>query len=76
MWTSFVLTVRAIALIRRDMIGTARESELMSAAGYLCNAVENLRALGLSGLAEELDRYIAVLEVEAFLATVARSLQR
>ena len=76
MWTSFVLTVRAIALIRRDMIGTARESELMSAAGYLCSAVENLRAVGLSGLAEELDRYIAVLEVEAFLATVARSLQR
>ena len=76
MWTNFVLTVRAIALIRQDMIGTARESELMSAAGYLCSAVENLRAVGLSGLAEELDRYIAVLEVEAFLATVARSVQR
>jgi hypothetical protein len=57
-------------------MGSAREAELLSAAGYLCSAVENLRAIGLSGLADELDRYIVVLEVEAFLNTVVRSVQR
>jgi hypothetical protein len=57
-------------------MGSAREAELLSAAGYLCSAVENLRAVGLSGLADELDRYIVVLEVEAFLNTVVRSVQR
>lgn len=76
MWTNFALTRTTIALIRRGMMGSAREAELMSAAGYLCSAVENLRAVGLAGLAEELDRYITVLEVEVFLDTVARSVQR
>ena len=76
MWTSFALTVVTKALIRRGMMGSAREAELLSAAGYLCSAVENLRAIGLSGLADELDRYIVVLEVEAFLNTVVRSVQR
>jgi hypothetical protein len=76
MWTSFALTAVADALIRRSTMGSAREAELLSAAGYLCSAVENLRAVGLSGLADELDRYIVVLEVEAFLNTVVRSVQR
>lgn len=76
MWTSFALTAVTNALIRRGTMGTAREAELLSAAGYLCSAVENLRAIGLSGLADELDRYIVVLEVEAFLNTVVRSVQR
>lgn len=76
MWTSFALTAVTNALIRRGTMGTAREAELLSAAGYLCSAVENLRAIGLSGLADELDRYIIVLEVEAFLNTVVRSVQR
>jgi hypothetical protein len=57
-------------------MGSARDAELMSAASYLCSAVENLRALGLLGLAEEIDRYITVLEVEVFLDNVARSVQR
>ena len=57
-------------------MGSTRDAELLSAAGYLCSAVENLRALGLLGLADEIDRYINVLEVELFLNTVARSLQR
>ena len=76
MWTSFALTAGTNALIRRGTMGTAREADLLSAAGYLCSAVENLRAIGLSGLADELDRYIIVLEVEAFLNTVVRSVQR
>lgn len=57
-------------------MGTAREAELLSTAGYLCSAVENLRALGLLGLAEEIDRYITVLEVEVFLDSLTRRLQR
>lgn len=76
MWTSFALTVSTIALIRRGTMGSAREAELLSAAGYLCSAVENLRAVGLLGLADEIDRCITVLEVEVFLNTVARSVQR
>ena len=57
-------------------MGSGREAELMSAAGYLCSAVENLRALGLVGLADEIDRYVTVLEIEAFLDAVLRSVQR
>ena len=57
-------------------MGSAREAELLSAAGYLCSAVENLRAIGLAGLADDLDRYITVLEVEVFLDTVSRSVRR
>ncbi len=57
-------------------MGSAREAELLSAAGYLCSAVENLRAVGLLGLADEIDRCITVLEVEVFLDTVTRSVQR
>ena len=70
------MTAASIAVIRRDTMGSAREAELLSAAGYLCSAIENLRALGLAGLADELDRYITVLEVEVFLETVTRSLPR
>jgi hypothetical protein len=76
MWTSFGLTGNTIALIRQGTMGSPREAELMSAAGYLCSAVENLRSLGLVALAEELDRYITVLEVEVFLDTLARRIRR
>lgn len=57
-------------------MGSAREAELLCAAGYLCSAVENLRAVGLLGLADEIDRYITVLEIEVFLNSVLRSVQR
>ena len=57
-------------------MGSAREAELLSAAGYLCSAVENLRAIGLVGLADEIDRYITVLEVEVFLDALLRNVQR
>ena len=53
-----------------------REAELLSTAGYLCNAVDNLRSLGLSALADDIDQYIRMLEVEAFLDVVTRSLER
>lgn len=54
------------------MIAIAREAELLSAAGYLCNAVENLRAVGLLEYAEEIDRYITMLDVEVLLSTALR----
>lgn len=57
-------------------MGSAREAELLSAAGHLCSAVDNLRSLGLMALADDLDQYINMLEVEAFLDTVVRSVPR
>lgn len=76
MWTTSALTPSKIALIARGTMGTAREAELLSAAGYLCSAVDNLRSLGLSALADDIDQYIRMLEVEAFLDLVARSVDR
>ena len=75
MWTSFDLTLSTIALIRRGTMGSTRESDLLSAAGYLCSAADNLRALGLCALADDLDHYVQMLDVEIFLDTVARSVQ-
>jgi hypothetical protein len=57
-------------------MGQTRETALLSAAGSLCSAIDHLRAIGLAGLADELDRYITVLEIEMFLDTVCRSVQR
>jgi hypothetical protein len=52
-------------------MGTVREAELLSAAGYLCNAADNLRAVGLSTLADELEALIATLDVEIVLGMFA-----
>jgi hypothetical protein len=46
------------------------ENHLMSAAGYLCNAADNLRALGFLSLAAEIESFIAMLEAEILLLTV------
>jgi hypothetical protein len=62
--------------MKRGTMRSARETELLSAAGYLCSAVENLRAIGLAGLADDLERYITMLEIEMFLNTVSGSVQR
>ena len=47
-----------------------RENHLLSAAGYLCNAADNLRALGLLSLAAEIESFIAMLEAEILLLSV------
>ena len=49
----------------------AVHANLLSAAGYLCCAVDDLRAAGLSALADEIDAFIAVLDakIEALIAT-------
>ena len=51
-------------------MGIVRESDLLCAAGYLCSAADNLRAVGLLTLADEIDAFIAMLEAEILLGTV------
>jgi len=46
------------------------ERDLLSAAGYLSNAADNLRAIGLLRLAAEIDAFIATLDAEILLRTV------
>jgi hypothetical protein len=40
----------------------ARQAELLTAAGYLCSAADNLRAVGLPVLAAEIEAFIVSLE--------------
>jgi hypothetical protein len=51
-------------------MGIVRESDLLCAAGYLCNAADNLRAVGLLSLAAEIDAFIAMLDTEILLRTI------
>jgi hypothetical protein len=46
------------------------ESDLLCAAGYLCSAADNLRAVGLFGLAAEIESFIAMLDAEILLRSV------
>ncbi len=48
-----------------------RERDLLSAAGCLCRAADDLRAIGLLRLAEEIDSFIAMLDAEILLGTLA-----
>jgi hypothetical protein len=52
-------------------MGIAREPELLSAAGYLCSAADNLRAVGLLTLADEIDAFLAMLDLEILLGARA-----
>jgi hypothetical protein len=51
-------------------MGVTRGAELLSAAGYLSNAADNLRAAGLVVLADQIDALIAALNVEILLSSV------
>jgi hypothetical protein len=51
-------------------MGITRELELLSAAGSLCSAADNLRAVGLFTLADELEAFLALLDVEILLTTL------
>jgi hypothetical protein len=51
-------------------MGITRESELLSAAGSLCSAADNLRALGLFTLADQLEAFLPLLDVEILLSTL------
>jgi hypothetical protein len=53
-------------------MGIIHESELLSAAGSVCNAADRLRALGLQDLADQLEAFLAQLDVEIFLSSIAR----
>jgi len=48
-----------------------RESDLLCAASYLCSAADNLRAIGFSSLADEIEAFIALLDAEISLAMPA-----
>jgi len=48
-------------------MGIVRERDLLCAAGYLSNAADDLRAMGLLMLADEIDSFIAMLDVEILL---------
>jgi hypothetical protein len=70
MWKSYFLDRRTPpGALRRDM-NIVREDGLFSAASYLCNASDNLRALGLLSLAAEIESFIAMLEAEILLLSV------
>jgi hypothetical protein len=51
-------------------MGITRESELLSAAGSLCSAADNLRAVGLFTLADQLEAFLVLLDVEILLTTL------
>jgi hypothetical protein len=51
-------------------MGITRGAELLSAASYLTNAADNLRALGLVALAEQIEAFVATLNVEILLTSV------
>jgi len=51
------------------------EADLLSAAGYLCNAADDLRAIGLFALAAQIDSFIAMLDAEILLRTVGTELE-
>ena len=48
-----------------------RESDLLCAASHLCNAADNLRAVGLITLADAIEAFIATLDAEILLTSVA-----
>jgi hypothetical protein len=50
-------------------MGTTHDVGLLSAAGDLCSAADHLRAVGLVTLADEIDAFLATLEVEMLLAS-------
>jgi hypothetical protein len=52
-----------------------RESDLLCAAGYLCNAADNLRAIGLLTLADEIESFIVMLDAEILLRTLPAGLR-
>jgi hypothetical protein len=51
-------------------MGIVRESDLLSVTGHLSNAADNLRAVGLVRLADEIDSFIAMLDAEILLASL------
>jgi hypothetical protein len=48
-------------------MGAPPVSALLSAAGYLSTAADDLRRAGCGGLAEEIDRLIVALDLESAL---------
>jgi hypothetical protein len=70
MWISFALTPNRVRAHLARGVSIVRETDLLSAAGYLCSAADNLRAIGLLALADEVEAFIATLDAEILLATL------
>jgi len=52
-------------------VSIVHESDLLCAASHLCNAADNLRAVGLLSLADAIEAFIATLDAEILLTTAA-----
>jgi hypothetical protein len=59
-----------IGVIYLSAMASVCESDLLCVAGYLCTAADNLRAVGLLRLAEEIESFIAMLDTEILLRTL------
>jgi len=62
MWKSFALTDEASPAQKRASMASDFKANLLSAAGYLSCAVDDLRAAGLETLADEIDSFITSLD--------------
>jgi hypothetical protein len=67
----FSLDSHAVQTHLRIVMTMLRERDLLSAAGCLSRAADELRASGLLSLAEEIDSFIAMLDAEILLGTLA-----
>ena len=67
----FGLDSHAVQTHLRIRMAIFRESDLLSVAGCLSRAADDLRAIGLLRLAEEIDSFIATLDAEILLGTLA-----
>ena len=57
-------------------MGIVRERDLLCAAGYLSNAADNLRAMGLVMLADEIDSFLDCVQTRSLpLVTGAEGLR-
>jgi hypothetical protein len=65
------LTDEASSADKRASMAPDSRANLLSAAGYLCCAVDDLRAAGLETLADEIDSFITTLDarIEVLSAT-------
>ena len=67
----FGLDSHAVQTHLRIVMTMLRERDLLSAAGCLSRVADELRASGLLRLAEEIDSFIAMLDAEILLGTLA-----
>jgi hypothetical protein len=70
-YVSLTVAGRRTHLTREMSI--VRESDVVCAAGHLCNAADNLRAVGPMTLADAIEALIATIDAEFLLTRVAEN---